>query len=84
MRSDTTDDREAFFEMAREFPARTAIFTFGLPVFALLQLINGVVHEGQLLYIVAFAGLAVAYSATLTRYHVATYRRRKLAWRWTR
>ena len=74
----TTDDRSVFFKMASEFPVRTGIYTFGLPVFALLQLINGYVHEGSLVYIGLFAALAVALSVMLTRYHVAIYRRKKV------
>lgn len=73
-----TDDHNAFVQMASEFPVRTGIYTFGLPVFALLQLINGVVHEGALTFIGLFAVLVVAFSVMLTRYHVAIYRRKKV------
>ena len=79
-----TDDWDVFIRMAREFPVRTGIFTFGLPVFGLLQLINGVVYDGSLLFIGVFAALMVAYSIQLTRYHIATYRREKLVHRWTK
>lgn len=72
------NDYRAFVRMAREFPVRTGIFTFGLPVFALLQLVNGFVHGGSVLYIGVFAALAVVFSVMLTRYHVAIYRRKKL------
>lgn len=82
MSNRSTDETEAFVEMAREFPARTAIFTFGLPVFTVLQFVNGVVHQGSLQFIAAFGAVAVAYSVVLTRYHVAAYRREKLATRW--
>ena len=64
--------------MANEFPVRTGIYTFGLPVFALLQLINGYVHEGSLLFIGLFAALVVAFSVILTQYHVAVYRRKNV------
>lgn len=74
-----TDDRSAFFRMASEFPVRTCIYTFGLPVFALLQLINGLVHDGPLVFIGFFGVLVVALSVILTRYHVAVYRRKKVA-----
>ena len=77
------DGTDMFFRMAREFPGRTGIFTFGLPVFALLQVINGIVYGGALPFIGLFAALMVAFSIQLTRYHVATYRREKLAQRWT-
>lgn len=88
-REDTFDggvanDADAFVRMAREFPVRTGIFTFGLPAFALLQVVNGVVHGGSLPYIVAFAALMVAASIQLTRYQVAAYRRRRLDRPWTR
>lgn len=64
--------------MAADFPVRTGIFTFGLPAFGLLQMINGVVHEGSLLYIGLFAALVTAFSVMLTRYHLASYRKEKL------
>lgn len=79
MDDEATDGLDVFFEMAREFPVRTGLFTFGLPVFALLQLINGFVHEGSLASIALFGAVMVAYSVQLTRYHVAAYRRRKLS-----
>ena len=75
------DDHDTFFQMANEFPVRTGIYSFGLPVFALLQLINGYVHEGSLAYIGLFAALIVAFSVKLTQYHVAMYRREKFS-RW--
>ena len=79
MSGDEPREMETFFRMAREFPVRTALFSFGLPAFALLQLINGVVNEGSLPFIALFAALVVAYSLQLTRYHVAAYHRRTLA-----
>ncbi|ESP88605.1 hypothetical protein [Candidatus Halobonum tyrrellensis] len=72
-------DMDVFFQMACEFPVRTTIFTFGLPAFGLLQLLNGFVHEGSLVYIGMFSVLAVALSVVLTRYHVAVYRRSRVA-----
>ena len=78
MTDGVTDGHNAFVEMAREFPLRTGIYTFGLPVFALLQLINGVVHDGPLVHIGLFGVLVVAFSVMLTRYHLAIYRRKKV------
>ena len=72
-------DTDLFFRMAYEFPVRTTIFTFGLPAFGLLQLLNGFVHEGSLIYIGVFSALAVALSVVLTQYHMAVYRRRRVA-----
>ena len=83
MSSKKTGDVDAFFRMAREFPVRTGIFTLGLPAFALLQLINGIVYDGSLAFIGIFAAVAVAFSVQLTRYHVAVYRREKLVRWWT-
>ena len=82
MDDELPDDTTAFFQMARDFPVRTGIFTFGLPVFALLQLINGYVHQGSVALIGAFVVLMVLFSAQLTRYQLATYRRRQLGERW--
>lgn len=81
MTDGVTDDHDAFVQMASEFPVRTGIYTFGLPVFALLQLINGFVHGGSLVFIALFGALVVAFSAILTQYHVAAYRRKKIT-RW--
>lgn len=72
------DTLAAFVRMAREFPVRTAIFSLGLPVFACLQVVNGLVHDGSLVFIGLFASLLVAYSVQITRYHVAVYRRKQL------
>ncbi len=79
MNNGVSDDQDLFLQMASEFPVRTGIYTFGLPVFALLQLINGFVHEGSLGYIGLFAVLMVAFSVKLTRYQIAVYRRQKVA-----
>ncbi|WP_224269761.1 hypothetical protein [Haloprofundus salinisoli] len=73
---------DVFFRMAREFPVRTGIFTFGLPLFALLQLINGIVYDGLLPLIGLFAALTAAYSVQVTTYHVAAYRRETLSQQW--
>lgn len=73
---------DVLFRMAREFPVRTGIFTFGLPLFALLQVVNGIVYGGSIPLIGLFAALIVAYSVQLTNYHVASYRRQKLSKRW--
>lgn len=77
-----SDDRDAFVRMAREYPLRTTIYTFGLPLFGLVQLVNGYVHGGALQYIGLFCVVAVAWSVLLTRYHVATYRRESLTRHW--
>lgn len=81
MSNGVTDDYDEFLQMASDFPVRTGLYTFGLPVFALLQLINGFVHDGSLVFIGLFAALVVAFSVVLTRYHVAIYRRKKFT-RW--
>lgn len=75
---DEMTDLDAFLAMAREFPLRTCLFTFALPAFALLQLVNGVVNDGAVLYIGAFAALVVAYTIAFTRYQIAAYRRHRI------
>ncbi|MFC6720736.1 hypothetical protein ACFQHN_24840 [Natrialbaceae archaeon GCM10025896] len=65
--------------MVREFPVRTGIFTFGLPLFALLQLVNGIVYGGSIPLIGLFAAVMVAHSVQLTSYHMASYRREQLS-----
>lgn len=73
---------EAFTAMAREFPIRTGIYAFGLPLFAALQLLNAALFDGSLPIIAAFAALTVAASVQLSRYHVAIYRRRAISDHW--
>lgn len=76
------DDMAVFFRMAREFPVRTSLFTFGLPVFSFLQLLNGFIHNGSLVFIGLFAVLVTAVSVNLTQYYIATYRRQRLTHWW--
>ncbi len=76
------DDVAVFFRMAREFPVRTSLFTFGLPVFALLQLLNGFIYNGSLVFIGLFAVLVTAVSVNLTQYYIAVYRRQQLTHWW--
>lgn len=75
-------EMNAFIRMAREFPLRTSIFTFSLPLFALLQLLNGVLHGGSLVFIGGFLILAIGCSVLLARYQLAVYRRRRLSRPW--
>lgn len=82
MQNTQSNERDAFIRMAREFPLRTGIFTFGLPAFAFFQLLICIVYGGSLLFIAAFAALTVVYSVQLTRYHLAVYRREKLDQYW--
>jgi hypothetical protein len=70
------DETRLFVRMARELPIRTVIFSFGLPLFAMLQLVNGYLNDGAVEFIAVFALATVAFSVTLTRYQVAVYRRR--------
>jgi len=79
---DARDDLETFRRMAREFPVRTGVFSFGLPLFAVLQLVNGYLHGGSLPIIAAFGAVAVVFSLQLTSYHVAVYRRERIDRRW--
>ena len=78
MSSTQMDDLDAFVRMTRQFPIRTAIFSFGLPVFAALQIVNGFLSGGSVPLVALFALLLVAYSVLITRYHVAVYRRERL------
>jgi len=72
------DEKDAFVQMAQDFPLRTCLFTFALPLVALGQLIHGLLTDGAILATTAFGLLVVAYTVVFTRYQVATYRRRQL------
>lgn len=82
MNGTSATDVDAFFRMAREFPVRTGIFTFGLPVFAFLQLLNAAVNGGSVAFVAGFAMVAVACSVLLTQYQLAVYRRNRLTRQW--
>jgi hypothetical protein len=73
---------DTFIGMAREFPLRTGVFTFSLPMFALLQLLNAVFHGGSLLFIGSFVVLAIACSVLLAQYQLTVYRQRRLSRQW--
>lgn len=70
---------DTFLQMARAFPVRTGVFTFSLPVFALLQLLNGAIHGSSLLFLGSFVVLAIACSVLLAQYQLAVYRQRRLS-----
>lgn len=78
------DETKLFVRMARELPIRTLIFSFGLPMFALLQLVNGYLNGGAFEFIAIFALATIAFSVTLTRYQVAVYQRRLVTGNWSR
>lgn len=71
-----------FTRMAAAYPVRTAIFTVGPLLFALVQLANGVFHDVPLWYVVAFVVLLLGFSVQLNRLHLATFRKAVLAGSW--
>jgi hypothetical protein len=82
MDDNVATEMDTFIRMTREFPVRTGLFTFSLPVFALLQLLNGVLNGGSLLFIGSFVVLAIACSVLLAQYQLAVYRQQRLSRRW--
>jgi len=69
-----TSDDATFGRMARKFPVRTAVFSVGPPVLAMLQLINSYLHGVSILYASGFAVLMVAFAVFITRYHLVAFR----------
>lgn len=82
MDDNVANEMDRFRRMAREFPIRTGLFTFSLPVFALLQLLNGILHGGSLVIIGSFVVLTIACSVLLVQYQLAVYRQRRLSREW--
>lgn len=82
MRDPATTEFDAFVQMAREFPLRTGIYTFALPVFAFLQFVNGIVNDGPLMIIAALSVVAIVCSVLVTQYQIAVFRRQRLTERW--
>lgn len=68
----------SFGKMARTFPMRTGLFTFGPLLFALIQLANAHVHGASIVYPALFAGLMAVFSVLVTRYHLVSFRLRQL------
>lgn len=68
-----TDD-VTFEAMARQFPARTGVYTVGPPLVGLAQLLNSYLHDVSLLYAGLFTVLLLAFSVVITRFHLASYR----------
>lgn len=69
----------SYARMATAYPVRTAIFTVGPVVFALVQLVNGYFHGVSLPYVGVFVALLLAFSVHVNRYHLAVFRRRVVA-----
>lgn len=64
--------------MCRAFPVRTALFTAGPLLVGLAQLLNAYVHGTGLIGAATVTGLLLVYSLLVTRYHLATFRTRRL------
>lgn len=64
-----------YARMAATYPVRTAVFTVGPAVFAVVQLTNGYLHGAPLPYVGAFVALLLAFSVHVNRYHLAAFRR---------
>lgn len=75
-RYDWATELDLFARMARTHPVRTLIFTFGLPLFGLAQLVTGLLTGNALVPVTTFFGLTVVVSLLLTRYQVAVFGRR--------
>jgi len=76
--AELTSEPTLFVRMAREYPVRTLIFSLGLPVFALIQLLNAYLNQGALLATTTLSVLTVAFTIRLTQYQLAVYRRRSV------
>lgn len=64
--------------MCRARPVRTCIHTVGPLVFCLAQFLNATVHGTVLWPVVALSLVTCVFSVIVTRYHLSTYRRRRL------
>jgi len=67
-----------FFGMARDLPVRTALFSFGPLVFAVLQLANGYLNGGSIPLIALVGVVMLVFSVVVTRYNMALYRLSRL------
>ncbi|MFB6129879.1 MAG: hypothetical protein ABEJ28_03550 [Salinigranum sp.] len=70
--------------MCREFPVRTALFSFGLPLIALLQVGNAYVFDGPVFGVAVFAALVLTLSVQATRHQLAVFHRDTISEKWIR
>lgn len=73
-----TKEDVTFSEMARDLPARTALFTFGPPAFGVLQLANGYLNGGSLPLLGVLGAVMLAFAVLATRYNLTRYRLSRL------
>lgn len=73
-----TRDDVTFGKLARTFPGRTALFTFGPVLFGIAQFVNGYLNDGSLPVAATLLAVMVAFSVLVTRYHMTTFRIRRL------
>lgn len=64
--------------MFRAFPVRTSVFTVGPLAIALAQIVNASVHGTGFLAVAAVGIVMAAFSVMVTRYHLTSFRRRRL------
>jgi len=64
--------------MCRAFPVRTSVFTVGPLAVALAQLLNALVHGVPVWPVAVVAAVTCVFSALVTSYHLAKFRRRRL------
>jgi hypothetical protein len=74
-----TREQPSFRQMCRETPYLTALFTVGPLLVGAAQVLNALVHGSNLPLLAAVVAATVAYSVLVTRYRLATFRRRSLA-----
>lgn len=73
-----TRDEASFRRMCRTFPIRTGVFTVGPLAFALAQVLNAAVHGVPVWPVALVAAVMCVFSALVTDYHLARFRRRRL------
>jgi len=74
-----TNNERPFFRMARAYPVRTFLFTFGPVAFALVQLANSYLNDASLVVTLGFAVVVVAFAVLATQYHLAQFRLSRVA-----
>jgi hypothetical protein len=72
-------DWARFCRMARAFPVRTALYSLGPVLFALGQLAVSLHYGYSPVAPLALLAAMAAYTWLVTGYHLATFRRRRLA-----
>lgn len=67
-----------FWEMFRELPVQTGVYSVGPLLIAFAQLINGYYHQVPPVYLALFGTVMAVFAGLVTQYHLTEFRLQKV------